>query len=95
MRLAFQKMTHGKTPRGEYLLLIFSVEDPKRNAYFLLSPNTDADLFAERFLALTGRAHTEYRPQPRELEELCRNSEYEGEAEERDGFLQISELSRL
>lgn len=95
MRLVFQKMIHGSSKYGEYLLLIFRAQEAEKNAYFLLSPGTNADGFRDDFVSLTGRNSSEYKPSPTELGSVCAASDYEGEVDDSNGFLQVTKLVKL
>ena len=86
-------MTHGKSKYGEYLLLVFKVEEQKKNAYMLLSPVTNPQAFQENFLALTGKSQTDFKPSPKELESFCRQASYRGEIELENGTMQVKSLS--
>ena len=86
-------MTRGKSEYGEYLLLVFKVEEQKKNAYLLLSPVSNPQAFQENFRALTGRGHADFKPSPKELESFCRQASYQGEVEAEDGVARVTSLS--
>ena len=86
-------MAHGKSKYGEYLLLVFKVEEQKKNAYLLLSPVTNPQAFRDNFRALTGKSPADFKPSPKELEDFCRQANYQGEVELENGTMQVKSLS--